>query len=427
MAAVNQIPDGILEKTPRPLNATQRIPELDGLRGVAVLLVVTLHYIATSSFGGEFGSLLYRFKQVFRLGWSGVDLFFVLSGFLIGGILLEARDSPNYYQTFYMRRVHRIFPVYYAWILLYVLIRIAGTRWIPGFLPVTTAGLTHLPVYVLFLQNFTHLPFGTFDWYWFLVTWSLAVEEQFYLIAPVVIRTLSRTSLTITLCATVALAPVLREVIFRFASPGNMYWNTLMPCRADALAIGMLAALAWKSGDIRSFLSRQKTPIYGALLFFFCGFLILLKYFPGTDNHLTAIAGFSWLALFYVTLLLSVLVNPNGILGRGMRSKWLMRLGVLSYCLYVVHVPINGILHAVLLGNRPSISTLPSAGVTLLATMVSLGIATLSWKYFEGPMVRRGHRYSYRPRADFALEPSATVERALAPSRTKFGSSAERG
>ncbi len=147
-----------------------------------------------------------------------MDLFFVLSGFLIGGILLDAKNSENYYRTFYARRIHRIFPIYYGWILLYLLIRTVGTRWIPSFLPIAAGGLKHLPFDLLFVQNFTQLPFGTLDWYWFLVTWSLAVEEQFYPVAPVVIRSLSRASLTITLCATVVLAPILREMLFRFTS-----------------------------------------------------------------------------------------------------------------------------------------------------------------------------------------------------------------
>jgi peptidoglycan/LPS O-acetylase OafA/YrhL len=372
----------------------QRIPELDGLRGVAVLLVFTLHYIAYSP-GGELGSLLYRFKQIFRLGWSGVDLFFVLSGFLIGGILLDAKNSENYYRTFYARRIHRIFPIYYGWILLYLLIRTAGTRLIPSFLPIAAVGIKHLPFDLLFVQNFTQLPFGTFDWYWFLVTWSLAVEEQFYLVAPLLIRSLSKVSLTVTLCATVVLAPILREVLFRFTPASYMYWNTLMPCRADTFAVGILAALAWKSPEIRSFLSLRKRWVYATLIFLFAGCLFLLKFLPGTTNHITAIWGFSWLAFFYVTLMLTILLDPGGRLGRVMHLGWLRKLGGISYCLYIVHVPIDGILHAVLLRERPTIATLPGLGVTLLATALSLGIALLSWRYIEGPMVRRGHRYGY--------------------------------
>ena len=97
-----------------------RIPQLDGLRGIAILLVIALHYLNDSEHGA-FGSFLYRFGCAFRLGWAGVDLFFVLSGFLIGGILLEARESVNYFRTFYLRRFFRILPIYYLWVTLFAI------------------------------------------------------------------------------------------------------------------------------------------------------------------------------------------------------------------------------------------------------------------------------------------------------------------
>src|SRR5258708_40185625 len=96
----------------------RRIPELDGLRGMGILLFMVGHYFSVPGVGSV--SLLNGYW--FRLGWTGVDLFCVLSGFLIGGILLEARGSSNYFKTFYARRFFRIIPLYYAWILLYVIL-----------------------------------------------------------------------------------------------------------------------------------------------------------------------------------------------------------------------------------------------------------------------------------------------------------------
>ena len=97
---------------------SQRIPELDGLRGIAILLVLLDHYIGTY-YNTGFSPFWQRFFRAFSGGQVGVDLFFILSGFLIGGILLGSRNSTNYFHTFYLRRIHRILPVYYAWILLY--------------------------------------------------------------------------------------------------------------------------------------------------------------------------------------------------------------------------------------------------------------------------------------------------------------------
>src|ERR1700687_3590491 len=118
------------------------------------------------------------------MGWSGVDLFFVLSGFLIGGILVDARNSPSYFKTFYTRRFFRIIPIYYLWILAYiVLIGVAGAalraRSNSG---VIMALGTPIYAHFFFLQNLMVLPFAGLAGAWFAHLWSLAVEEQFYLV-----------------------------------------------------------------------------------------------------------------------------------------------------------------------------------------------------------------------------------------------------
>src|ERR1700680_2364594 len=152
-----------------------RIPELDGLRGMAILLVLVGHYFAVPGIGEA--SLLNGYW--FRLGWTGVDLFFVLSGFLIGGILLDARNSPTYFKTFYARRFFRIIPIYYAWIALYiVLIAVAGptVQAHPHFGEKPPLDF-RIYAHFVFLQNleFLHLAVLTgLAWAWFGPTWSLA-------------------------------------------------------------------------------------------------------------------------------------------------------------------------------------------------------------------------------------------------------------
>src|SRR5579859_2743785 len=185
----------------------ERIPELDGLRGLAILLVIICHYFANSEHA-QLGFFWHHFFSALTACWSGVDLFFILSGFLIGGILLGSRQSPRYFSTFYMRRVHRILPVYYGWILLYVLI-FGGIRLLtPNSGIVNATDLLPVPYYALFLQN----SFGGFtplEWKWFAVTWSLAVEEQFYLFAPLLVRWISESRLIILIVGTTILAPLL--------------------------------------------------------------------------------------------------------------------------------------------------------------------------------------------------------------------------
>src|ERR1700722_10786654 len=140
-----------------------RVPELDGLRGMAILMVVVFHYLEEQGLvaGNEAAGILQR---VVLIGWSGVDLFFVLSGFLIGGILMDARESPSYFRTFYARRFFRIIPIYYLWILAYViLVGVVGS-----FLRShSNSGVIQGPggfvfSYFLFLQNFMVIPFAGF-------------------------------------------------------------------------------------------------------------------------------------------------------------------------------------------------------------------------------------------------------------------------
>src|SRR5271163_530813 len=105
------------------IESTRRIPQLDGIRGTAILLVIIWHFVVVpvtqAPHQGEIGRIV---AHIGLLTWSGVDLFFVLSGFLIGGILIDARDSPNYFSTFYVRRVFRILPIYLLVVVAYALL-----------------------------------------------------------------------------------------------------------------------------------------------------------------------------------------------------------------------------------------------------------------------------------------------------------------
>jgi len=130
------------------MNWKRRIPELDGLRGIAILLVLYLHYFVNGHGAAEqLGWLRYPVAMG-RLGWSGVDLLFVLSGFLIGGILLEAKDSSRYFQTFYIRRSFRILPLYFAVVSLFVVLKILFPRGVGDFF-----GSVPLWSYATFTQN----------------------------------------------------------------------------------------------------------------------------------------------------------------------------------------------------------------------------------------------------------------------------------
>ncbi|HWO36466.1 MAG TPA: acyltransferase [Candidatus Acidoferrum sp.] len=378
----------------------RRIPELDGLRGLAILLVIICHYIANASHP-PLGFVADHLITILDLGWSGVDLFFVLSGFLIGGILLGSRNAPSYFRTFYLRRVHRILPVYYSWILLYVLLVgicvysfLKPVIMTPPGIALASQDLAIVPKYLLFLQNVLYSP-RPFEWQWFVVTWSLAVEEQFYLIAPPLIRWVSQRTLIVILCLTVIAAPALRYIVFVYFRQLDHFAQFSMPCRADALSLGILAAIAWRSNAVRSYLQRNPGFLQRSTVYLAVCIITLLWWLVRPPNVVTVTAGYSVLAFFYVSLLLLVLSQTNPFVARCMRISLLRQLGGISYCVYIIHLTINELGHRFLMHQEPDLSHWQGILITCLAFVLSLTIASASWKFFEKPLIRRGHRFAY--------------------------------
>jgi len=374
-------------------DSSPRIAELDGLRGLAILLVILCHYVGNPDHS-PLGFLGNRLLLAFTAGWSGVDLFFVLSGFLIGGILLDARDSPNYFRTFYMRRVFRILPIYYVWTLLFALIVVAGLTLFPGRLGASWHELLRVPVQLCFLQNiFIGMP--KFTWTWFAVTWSLAIEEQFYVVAPPLIRMLSRRRLGIVLAATIVLAPLLRFLLFRYWAPGTYLCAFLMPCRADSLSCGILLALCWRHAGFREYVVGHRGLLRSVLLVLFLGVGGLFWWLVHPLNVVTVTIGFSWLALFYSAMLLTVVADKGSWLAALMRLRFLGWLGGISYCVYLLHDTFNLLAHRIVFHADTRLYTVQHFLVSAAALLATLGVAALSWRYFEKPLIRMGHEYSY--------------------------------
>jgi len=329
-----------------------------------------------------------------------VDLFFVLSGFLIGGILLDVRSSPSYFKTFYLRRFYRIVPLYYVWILIYfVAVLLAGslfkadTASFEGIAP--SSRLYLLPA---FLQNFGVVGYSRFARAWFGPTWSLAVEEQFYLIAPLVIRLLSKRRLYWILGVVIFSAPLLRLLVrSRIPAAGFEPAYELMPCRADALAMGILAALLWRSDAFRSWLSDHAFLLYGIVVMSLAGVLVLDSYSPMYWSFAMESIGYTWIAGFYAGILLLALGAPSGPIARLARIGWLRELGRVSYCLYIIHVGVSYSCQALLRAGARNEGSWQTVLANALAALIVFLIARLSWTYFERPLLRRGHAYHYFP------------------------------
>jgi peptidoglycan/LPS O-acetylase OafA/YrhL len=369
--------------------STSRIPELDGLRGIAIALVLVHHF--------------FDFVPGAPLGWSGVDLFFVLSGFLIGGILLDARGSPNYFKTFYARRAFRILPAYYALIGAYIFVMIIAGRYLEAHVPGGEGGWekwSALIAQVLFLQNFHTLAYSSvIGGTWFVATWSLAVEEQFYIVAPMVIRFLNRRRLYLFLGIVILSAPILRTYIHWHLPIGRTddlsLAYTLMPCRADALAIGVLTALLWRSSAFRVWLSDRVSVLLIAVTVFFAGVGALCKWAPYHDSIVEQSAGYTWIAIFYALVVLLALAKPSGWLACFARMAWLRELGKVSYCMYLIQMAVGMFCQAFLIGILRRVTSWQFIALNCGAVFLTYAIARLSWAYFENPLLQRGHKYKY--------------------------------
>jgi peptidoglycan/LPS O-acetylase OafA/YrhL len=372
-------------------SGSQRIPELDGLRGFAIFLVVLCHYIGEGDVTGV-SATTGKLLRAFGFGRCGVDLFFVLSGFLIGSILLESRNSPNYYRTFYLRRVHRIFPLYYLWIVFY-LIGIACLRSFSGYATFIADDLWHLPRYLFFVQNFFWSK-TFFEYFWLGVTWSLAVEEQFYLVAPLLIRHIPGEKLIRVLVAIILLAPVLR--FFTLLVTHDHYLVALgMPFRADTLAVGVLGAALWKQPEVRLYLEENPRALSWALAFSLTLVVGLLYWFYRPAGYVSGTICYSALAFLFLTLVLIVLSQPASRLASIARWQPVCWLGTVSYCVYIIHCQVLYGLYQLFVGGHPRVTDLKSILVTALAFILTCLLAAFSWRFFEKPFIRRGHRFKY--------------------------------
>lgn len=352
----------------------RRILELDGLRGIAILLVLMRHYI-------HHPSLLLLGPQ---WGWMGVNLFFVLSGFLITTILLRLADRPRgSLKTFYARRTLRIFPLYFLALIVYF----SASAWVGTPQPGKTVFL-----YATFLQAFippliTHLqivPHPAWVIMGFGVLWSLSVEEYFYVLwAPLVVWTRARRKILFVILGVILVA----TPWIRFFYPDPHGGQELFIAQMDSLAAGCLIGIFWRdhADRLRVFLRRRAGWLYlgtaGLLavaiwIDFATGIskrnIFALRIFNATDYTVLWMAWAMWLL---VTL---GVAGTSGWMPRVLRHPVLVWFGRVSYCLYVIHYPIY-----LALRHYMAHSLAIPAGLA-----VSLVVSELSWRYFEGPIAR---------------------------------------
>jgi peptidoglycan/LPS O-acetylase OafA/YrhL len=299
---------------------------LDGVRGIAILLVLIFHYGRSADTFGFDHPLL----TLTGIGWCGVDLFFVLSGFLITGILYDSRGSENFFRNFYARRALRIFPLYYG---VFLLVAILAVVWPEGGVWPTTS-LWWIAAYltnVVMAVEGPETP-GILSHYW-----SLAIEEHFYLVWPFVVAAFQRRTLMAIAAGMVVFALVLRVfALGQGMSPDSVY--VLTPMRVDALAAGAFCALAVRGPDG---IAPWVRPAWFAALGCGAAMMLIIIVRRSVDSADFAIMtiGYTLLAgAFAGTLIVGITWRVlNGVLNNGI-LRW---FGRYSYGLYVWHVLIN--------------------------------------------------------------------------------------
>ncbi len=385
---------------PEPL-IRRFMPELDVLRGIAVLGVLLFH-----GFRVEFGDLPFTgARKVFLLatqaGVLGVNLFFVLSGFLITGILLDSRNRPDYYRRFYKRRALRILPAYYSLLIALALLHQASAAFL---------GLSFV-----YLSNVAGL-FGVFMDYHPL--WSLAVEEHYYIAWPSVVRNLGPRFLAMFSFALCILIPVARAVSFHYGHFQGSEWYTWF--NADGLAEGSLLAIMLRSSirssvgtsvdssagsSIKGLVGRKYAAI-AAVSLLMIAMLGLIAGVPfGILSRQTALGASVQLTLvntFFAGLLLLFLVVGSGSRRTLINSSILGFFGYISYGLYLVHLMIFRIYDKFTAAFWPSLQ--PSAAhfdlIVLrfaIVAAVSTGVAFVSRKYYEEWFLQLKERGAVRP------------------------------
>ena len=341
---------------------------MDGLRGIAILLVVFYH---------NFG-----FVKYFFFGWLGVDLFFVLSGFLITDILLNTVNKPGYFKNFYAKRVLRIFPLYYLSLIIFLLIlpRIKGFPLDFGFY------IDHQWWFWTYLQN------------WFLIFfdvgntttaiqhyWSLAVEEQFYIVWPLVIFLIRKPKILLVIAGLLLVAVIgIRLYMWTIQIKDLNYFGLYTYTRIDGICIGSMLA-------ILHFMRSPFVKKYFTVLVFLLAAMNFVFYFINKQYDFTfpylAIVGYTTFAMLFAIVVHEVIQGDNKLFNLILNIKPLRFFGKISYGLYVFHWPVYLILYDWVDENIRSVASLSENNrvivVSILLTMIGVLISVISFYTFE--------------------------------------------
>jgi peptidoglycan/LPS O-acetylase OafA/YrhL len=393
-----------------PVNLGGHLPVLDGVRGLAILMVLLFHFVGNTVATNRIERAIIG---VTNYGSYGVELFFVLSGFLITGILYDARNKPHYFRNFYMRRVLRIFPLYYGVLALVFFI----APLIPLLRGPTLDFLVDRQAWAwLYAVNIYIAKEGDWSFSYLEHFWSLAIEEHFYFFWPLVVfllaprpRTLIAVSLGTVLCA--MLARLTGSLL------GLSWWTTyvLTPFRLDGLALGaLLAVTARQAGGLERLMRGLPWVVAVAVVLLALTFTWTRLVSREGLELLLPVRAALILVLLACLLVWALIAPEQSATSRFFRSRPMVFLGIYSYGLYVYHHFISYYLTT----NRTELELgrwlgSHGAAVALQATLgvsASLALAYLSYEFFEKRFLRLKRRFETAKEP--APQPAAAVSTA---------------
>ena len=363
------------------------MPVLDGIRGIAILAVLLFHFIAPENRDGLANAAV---SWLFSYGALGVDLFFILSGFLITGILYDSRTDEHYFRNFYMRRLLRIFPLYYGVLVIIFLV----LPLIPELRGTEIIGLRAYQAWAwLYAVNIYLAIHGGWVLSYIEHFWSLAVEEQFYLIWPLAVWLLAaKPRVFLTFSFLVAAASFVGRIAASVAGVGPVATEVLTPFQLDALAIGGFLAVYLRQPGGEGGARRLVVPLALAGL----GLLVIqfgARHLTVRGNVLESVRGGAFHLLLAALLLKGLLGPVSSGWTRCLLSRPLAFLGKYSYGLYVYHHFFSyyfgshhtDLILAARLGCSTMLALVLQAGAGIAASIV---LAWLSYEYFEKRFLR---------------------------------------
>ena len=364
---------------------------LDGVRGLAILMVIMSHAFESNY---EHGNVAVRIVgALLSYGYFGVDLFFVLSGFLITGILFDSLKDDGYFRKFYARRALRIFPLYYGVLITCLLLtRPLHLHW---------NGMGWLLAF--YLQNLRPMEIMTFSpgtWVALYHFWSLAVEEQFYLVWPAVVFLMrgKRRVLVATLVGSAGALILRVGLLLGGASPFAMH--VTMVCRADSLLLGGTFAMLYRSWVWTRVEEFARWGFVGAAAVLVSSILLIepkLLAYPRLNTLWMSGGRYTLLAVGF-SFLVAWSLQEGSLCKRLFERSWLRFLGKYSYGLYVLHVLVLTVMNLRLRAELLRLThsrMIAVVGAGAMSLVLSIVAAYVSYHLYERPFLRLKHRFDY--------------------------------